>query len=227
MKSSLPFVALLSVLHFNSPVRADIETTLFVDLGVPAGGGTFQLTGQSAYVESQVSSGTSGGHLDGFVSGTDTITFPEFFPPDSIADYISFSYFGRIDTYDDAGGLVDTSIVLALQSGVGEGAFVESFFPVNQYPEAAMVSAFASHDSVEFLNILGEIGDVGEAKGEFTIPSIGRVGTTLDLIAFIGGANGDEGVKVGELSVTKIPEPTALFLFSVTGGLALLRRRAR
>ena len=97
------------------------------------------------------------------------------------------------------------------------------------YSESDLVTAFGTFDSPEFLDILGGpngIESLASAKGQFQIPSLSASGTRLDLIAFIGGPNGDLGVKIGEMGVTVVPEPSsAALLLGAFGMSAILRRR--
>ena len=53
--------------------------------------------------------------------------------------------------------------------------------------------------------------------GDIAVPPLSRPGTVLDLVAFIGGPDGNLGVKVGTIAVTVVPEPSAL----VTGALGI------
>jgi len=198
----------------------------------------YQLEGQSAYLQSRTNSGTSGGQLDGITSNSGFgIYYAEIFPEANITDYLTFGYFGIIDTHefieigraDFLDQIVDTSMIMALQPGVGIGAKVEDF-NTNGYDEATLVAALTgSFDSTEFLDLLDDWGSFPSRQGAIGLPQVPVAGETLDLIAFIGGANGDEGVKVGELNTTitrrDIPTPGATALLGLAGIAALRRRR--
>lgn len=193
--------------------------TLHVELDGHASG-AYQLTGQSAMYANMTSGSTSGGQLDGLTSGSAMIGYTEVFPPPSLADYLTFGYFGRIITLDDAGASLDTSMIVALQPGAGIGQTIDGLLGVDD--EATLVAALAGFDSPEFFNLLSAASGSAISNGVIGVPPIGRSGETLDLIAFIGGAHGDEGVKVGEFSFTVVPAPSsALGLLSI----AALRRR--
>jgi len=196
----------------------------------------YELEGQNAYVQQRTNGGTSGGQLLGITSNAGFASgYSEIFPEDNLTDYLTFGYFGVIDTHewieiglraDFLDTVVDTSIVMALQPGVGQGQKVEDFNTPG-YDEATLVAAFTgSFDSQEFLDVLNSYGDQGEHFGTIGLPQLGVVGDTLDLIAFIGGPNGDEGVKVGELNtqVERVPSPGATALFGLAG-LTVIRRR--
>ena len=223
MRSKLT-VALFALL-FSTMASADL-VTIDAGLGQPGGVDSFyQLVGQSAFVQYRTSSSTSGGQLDYTSTPGTTIAFLEFFPPPSLADYLSFAYFGLIESYDDNGDLFDTSLVMAFQPGVADGLPITDFFPM--YTEAELVAALSSSfDSNEFFYLLDNIGTLGETTGAIGVPPLARVGDTLDLIAFTGGLDGDRGVSVGTLEVNVVPEPGTLALIGFPlVGLALRRRR--
>jgi hypothetical protein len=188
--------------------------------------GTYRLNGQSAFIQTRTGSGTSGGQLDGVVTGGTSIGFFELFPPPSLADYLGFAYFGIIETLDDSANVIDTSLVVAFDSGVGTGATIDPTFP---YDEATLVAAMTGPpDSAEFLDMLDLVPANATTLGDVAVPPIGRPGSVQDLVAFIGGPNGDIGVKVGQLSVTVVPEPSALALAAagmVAVGIVARRRR--
>jgi len=224
MKSTLPL--LLAAACFSPlALQAQNDVTIDVSLDAPLDG-SYQLTGQSAFMQFYTGGMSTGGQLDGISSGASQINFTEVFSPPPLEEYAAYSYFGRINTYDAGNSLTDTSFVIALQSGTGVGLKVEDLFV---YTESQLVTAFDTFDSPEFLDILAGgngIDSVATAKGSFKIPPLNLAGSTLDLIAFIGGPGGDAGVKVGEMSVAVIPEPGIPGLFGALGLVALLRRRA-
>lgn len=198
-----PLITTLAVAAI--PAAAD-EVTLHVNLDDHPSG-TYQLTGQSAMFATMTGSVTTGGQLDGIVSGAADIGYTEVFPPPTLADYLTFGYFGRILTLDGLGGVTDTSMVVAMQPGTGVGLTIDAIFGGDD--EATLVAALASNDSPEFFDFLDAALANGAAQGAIAVPPIGRPGDTLDLIAFIGGPNGDQGVKVGDFTFTVVPAPAA------------------
>ena len=211
------------------------NVTIFGDVYAPASGDFFQLAGQSAYVQQRTNGGTSGGQLDGITTGGFSIGYVEVFPEAILTDYLTFGYFGVVNTFavngdpeEPLAGIVDTSIVMALQPGVGEGQTVQNFNTPG-YDEATLVAALTgSFDSPEFFAVLGSYGDQSEHFGTIGLPQESIVGDTLDLIAFIGGPNGDEGVKIGEINTSierEVPSPGATALLGLAGIAAFRRRR--
>lgn len=215
----------------------DVYIEGFVDFPA-AFEGYYDLVGQSAYIQQRTNSGTSGGQLDlvqstvGFV-----VSYTEIFPEAVLTDYLTFGYFGVVDTHelveiglraDFVDQIIDTSIVMALQPGVGEGQTVENFNTPG-YDEATLVAALAGgFDSPEFFAVLDSYGDQSEHFGTIGLPQAAVVGDTLDLIAFIGGPNGDEGVKIGEVSTRierVVPSPGATAILGLAGIAAIRRRR--
>jgi hypothetical protein len=213
----------LCLMFCTSTAMAD-TITIDVQLDSP-GDNQYQLTGQSAFIQTRTSSGTSGGQLNGLISGTTSFSFEELFPPPSLADYLGFAYFGILQTLD-GGDVVNTSLVVAFDPGSGVGSLIGDTFP---YDEATLVAAFTGgDDSLEFLDMLDLVPANTSTLGDIAVPSLGRPGTLLDLVAFIGGNDGDVGVKIGTLGVSvAVPEPSTLGLLLV-GGASLLavRRRA-
>lgn len=209
----------------------------------------YQLAGQSAFIQSRATSGTSGGQLDG-ATGLGEILFVEAFPEPLLTDYLTYSYIGILnlmgtDTNNDP-VLINQSIVIgynpnALTSGLG--VRVEDLFP---YTEADLVSAFVTQvDSPQFLDMaFTRVGGQPDTSAEtklltqtidltlpFQTPPVDvELGQELTLVAFVGGLDGDLGVDIGRLEfginrqTTIIPEP-ASFALLVLGGLALLRSR--
>jgi hypothetical protein len=220
-----------------APALASFQdnVTIFGELYAPDAAEFFELAGQSAYLQQRTSSSTTGGQLDGLSTGGFAIGYAEVFPEANLTDYLTFGYFGVVNTYASNGdeeepliGIVDTSIVFAMQPGVGEGQTVDQF-TINNYDEATLVAAFTgSFDSPEFLDVLGTHGNFSELFGTIGLPQESIVGDTLDLIAFIGGPNGDEGVKIGELNTSIeriVPAPGAAALFTLAGLVGISRRR--
>lgn len=220
IRSAASIIVAASIAAIATGASADV-VTLQVELDGHASG-TYQLIGQSAMFASMTGGGTSGGQLDNVVSGSTTIGYTEVFPPPTLADYLTFGYFGRILTLDGAGDTLDTSMIVALQPGVGVGQTIDGLLGVDD--EATLVAALAGFDTPEFFNLLSAASGSAISNGVIGVPPIGRPGETLDLIAFVGGVHGDEGVKVGEFSFTVVPAPgTAIALLSV---FAFRRRRA-
>lgn len=213
--------AILSLAGF---VLAD-QVTINVTLDTP-GLNSYELTGQSAFIQYRSFDSTSGGQLDGASSPGASISFTEFFPPPSLSDYLTFAYFGRVHTLDQTLAITDTSFILAMPASVmTPGMKVEDIFP--SYNEATLVSALGTNDSAEFLDLLSnQVPNTLYLHGTFDIPALNLVGDELELVAFIGGVNGDEGVSIGKMTVTVIPEPASLILLA-GGSLLMISRRRR
>lgn len=191
--------------------------TIDVQLDSPDNG-SYRLSGQSAFIQTQTGASTSGGQLDGVQSPGTSISFEEVFPPPTLADYVGFAYFGILQTLDEFDEVIDTSLVVAFNAGSGVGTLISDTFP---YDEATLVAAFTSiDDSPEFLDMLGLVPANASTLGDTAVPPVGRPGTFLDLVAFIGGDDGDVGVKIGTLGVTVVPEPSTLALLGI--GLAIV-----
>lgn len=215
----------LCLLLLAGLARAD-EVTIDVSLDSPADG-SYQLVGQSAFVQTRTGGSTSGGQLDGLTSGGTSISFTEVFPPPALADYLGFAYFGIFQTLSIFDEVIDTSLVVAFLPGSGVGQTIDNYFP---YTEDELVAAFTgSFDSPEFLDMLSLVPDNSATLGDITVPPIGRSGSLLDLVAFIGGPDGNIGVKVGTLAVTVVPEPSSVLLATIAGVSAffVLRRTRR
>jgi hypothetical protein len=205
---------------------------------------SYQLAGQSAYIQTRTSSSTSGGQLDGAV-GLGTIDYTEVFPPTLLTDYLTYSYIGVADLHGtDINGdpvVLDRSIVIAFQPLVAEGLRIDQLFPV-AYSEATLVSQFTTqNDSPGFLDMaFNQVGGEANTSGNLSVlytdchntfvcdgPTQIQFGDTLDLIAFIGGVNGDEGVVIGRidsggtraLNVGPVPEPETWAMLLVGVGL--------
>ena len=210
------------------------SVSITVNLDEPQGSKLF-LSGQSAFLTTTIGSASSGGQLDGVQSGTTGLGYIEAFPPASISDYRDFGYFGRVDRFDfvvdnDTGDeielLADNSVIIAVQSGVGVGQTLEEVTGVS-FNEGALLLAMTQFDQPEFFSVMNAIFGQSQLRGVIGVPEVSRMGTTLDLLAFVDGPNGDLGRVVGSLSVeaASIPEPSALGLVClVTAGL---RRRRR
>ena len=74
------------------------------------------------------------------------------------------------------------------------------------------VVSWSRNSLLEFLDMLDLAPANGSTLGDIAVTPIGRPGTLLDLVAFIGGDDGDVGVKIGTLGVTVVPEPSSLSL---------------
>lgn len=205
-----------------SSAAADV-VTLSVTLDSP-GGGSYRLAGQSAFVVVLTNGSTSGGQLDGVESPGGTIVYSEVFPPPLINDYLTFGYFGLIETLDAGGDVIDTSLVMALDPGVGIGQTIGDLF--SGLDEEALVAALQTFDSPEFLSLLDTLPGAAFAQGDVALPTIGRPGETLTLVAFRDGAGGHLGVGVGTLSDSTVPTPGGACVLIVASA-ALGRRRRR
>lgn len=213
----------LAWLTLGNSAWADL-VTIDVSLDAPADG-IYRLAGQSAFLQTRTDSGTSGGQLDGLTSGASSITFEEAFPPATLADYLGFAYFGIFQTLDIFDEVVDTSLIVAFVPGSGVGQTIGDTFP---YTEDELVTAFTtSFDSPEFLDMLSAVPGNAATLGDIAVPPIGRPGTVLDLVAFIGGPDGDIGVKVGTLGVTVVPEPSSIVLALTAGSLLFVAGKRR
>jgi hypothetical protein len=201
-------------------VAAADEVTLPVTLDSPSTG-SYRLRGQSAFLVQQTGGGTSGGQLDGVESPGATISFTEVFPPPTLNDYLTFSYFGLIETLDDQGEVSDLSLVVALQPGVGIGQSVGDLFA--GMDEATLVTAMQGFDTPEFFALMDAVNGAAFARGVIEIPPLGRAGETLHLVAFTGGPDGNLGVAVGSLRDITVPAPGGALLG--LAGLVVLRRR--
>lgn len=209
-------------LAMATTVASADTVTISVDLGSHETG-YYRLVGQSAFIQTRTDSSTSGGQLDFLESGDSQFSFDEVFPPDSLADYLGFAYFGIVETVVAATDtVVDTSLVIAYLPGFGVGELVSDTFP---YDASTLVTAFTTEfDSAEFLDMLGLVPANATTLGDIAVPPLGRPGTTMDLIAFFDGG---AGVKIGTLYVS-VPEPSTLALLATAGvGLLVLRRRTR
>lgn len=186
--------------------------------------GRYRLAGQSAFIQTRTGSSTSGGQLDGLESGTSQFSYLELFPAVSLSDYLDFAYFGVIETLDEFDQVIDTSLVVAYQPGSGVGELVQNRFSLT---ESTLVTALTtSFDSPEFEAFFNEVLNESATRGVIAIPPIGRPGDVLDLVAFIGADS--EGVKVGTLGVTVVPEPgTFGLLLAACGALLVVARRRK
>ncbi len=257
-----PALLAFSLLHTVPAAAIDYDSAaIFHDIGDPLdangdpllydGNPTYyQLAGQSAYIQTRASGGTSGGQLDG-ATGFGQIDFTEVFPPALLTDYQTYSYIGVVDLQgSDSNGdpvVLDRSIVIAFQSGVAEGLRIDQLFPV-AYTEATLVTQFTTlADSTEFLDLaFNQVGGQTNTSGNLSVlytdchntfvcdgPTQIQFGDTLDLVAFIGGTNGDEGVVIGridsgltrQLNVGPVPEPETYAM--MLAGLGLVGWRIR
>ncbi len=206
----------------SNAVGGSINFTVDVELNAPDGF-VYTLLGQSAFITTRPFSFTTSNLLDNITSPGAGIGFGDVFPEPSLHDYHSFGYFGILETRMITGELVDTSLIVAFAPGMGVGSQIQQTLPAHD--EATLVNAFTTQfDSSEFFDTLFAV--VGEATllGDIAAPPIGRPGETMDLIAFIGGDLGVEGVDVGDLTVAVIPAPGFAAVLGL-GVLASLRRR--
>lgn len=204
----------------------------FYDCGIETAPGEveyYRFIGQSAYFSQRTSSFTTGGQLDGIDCRNDEfaqfdIAFFEVFPEASLTDYLTFGYFGVVETvtafdtdFDgnvDFEEVTDQSFVMATRGQIGVDAKVEDFLP--GYDEETLVTALTTtFDSPEFFDALSQISGHPDLAGDVYLWQVNagiannvRVGEQMSLIAFQGGENGDEGYLLGYLTtaITNIPE---------------------
>jgi len=199
------------------------DVTLTFTLDSPGDGGYYKLTGQNAYIQHRTSSGTGGNQGLGVTTPGTVLNYQEVFPEASLADYLTFFYFGTIETYDINDQIVDTSLVIGFLAGEGVGTTVPALFP--DFTEAQLVAALTgSEDSAEYVAFREDVENSSLTGAAITtIP--GNAGETLYLVAYLTPAGGnDEGAVIGSLTTVITPEPASLALVAV-GGLAMLRRR--
>ena len=142
--------------------------------------------------------------------------------------------------------VIDRGLVIAFQPGVAIGLRIDDLF--SGYTESVLVNAFTtSFDSPEFLDMaFTRVGGQANTSGAIAVsttdchftfvcdpPTQVQLSQVLDLVAFVGGVNGDEGVVIGtlEFGVTRlynvVPEPgTAVLMGAGLGRLSIGRRRA-
>jgi hypothetical protein len=224
------FVAPLAVV---AAIAGSASAQLDVTINVSFTPERSSLRGQSNFFQTRTDGGTSGGQLDGVSFPGASIQFTEIFPPPSIADFLQFGYFGLMETRDEAGAVIDTSLVVALRQqpldrgftpGVGQS--IQDIFAALVYNEAQLVDAMSNEfDTDEFFALGNEVGGSAIGRGDIGIPSIARPGETLNLIAFIGGDDGVLGVDVGDIGVIVTPTPGATALLGLSGAAMLRRRR--
>lgn len=229
--ASLAVVSLLTAA--GAAAQGDLVQILGgFDCGVEVEPGQFeyyQLRGQSVYFSNRTAGLTTGGQLDGIDCRNDplaqfNLAFYEFFPEVSLTDYLTYGYFGIVDTvtgfdtdgdgFEDFEQVTDTSFVMAIVDNVGEGAKVEDFFPT--LDEATLVGALTtSYDSPEFFEALFAAvehpdltGDIGLWQVNAGVASPIRPAQQLTLVAFKDGPNGDEGRSIGYITtaISRIPD---------------------
>lgn len=209
--------------------------------------GFYRLRGQSVYFSQRTNSGTTGGQLDGFDSRDSAqavaeIQFGEAFPEANLTDYLTFGYFGVIDTFefvdDGFGGfeevLVDSSIIIAVNGLLNEDAVrVEDLLGID---EASLLAALTgSFDSEEFFDALDAATQNPQTRGQIALIQSDTVTTTfvrggesLSLFAFIDGDSGDLGRSVGFIDTTIlriVPAPASCGVLAFAGLAAARRRR--
>ncbi len=216
------FLLVVSLSLIAAVANAD-TVILDVQLDYPSTG-RYRLAGQSAFLQTRTTSLTSGGQLDGIESGGASWSYDELFPEPSLNDYLNFAYFGIIETLDEFDAVIDSSLIVAYASGSGVDETISDRFA---FSEAQLVGALTtSFDSQEFFDFFDAVLSESVVQGEIAVPSFFRPGSVLDLVAFIGGAEGDVGVKVGTLGVTVVPEPgTFGMLLAACAALFVIRRR--
>jgi hypothetical protein len=223
---------LVSLLAASGAAAQDdlVQITGGFDCGpVDEPGMFYQLRGQSVYFSNRTAGLTTGGQLDGIDCRNDplaqfNISFFEVFPEVNLTDYLTFGYFGIVDTIvatdTDEDGLadteeiVDTSFVMAVEDNLGEGVKVEDYFP--SLDEATLVTALTTtFDSPEFFDALFTAighpdltGDIQIRQVNGSIANVIRPGQQLSLVAFTGGEFGDEGQAIGYIvtDIARIPE---------------------
>lgn len=247
--------AAVMALGLSSSAFAAFTDIVVIDVSIdPASNGYRRLIGQSAFLSQRTNSGTTGGQLDNVTSfDSETspyqIAFAEVFPQANLEEYLTFGYFGVVQTYefvdDGFGGqveeLVDTSIVVAGRfADFGVDSIFADFF--SQFTEAELLAALTGgFDTPEFFSALDTVandprmaGDIALVEANFDPDFGGYIGTTvrggspLALYAFTGGDAGDGAVEIGflESGVTRqfVPTPGAAGLLAL-GGLVAGRRR--
>lgn len=220
MKSAL-LCSALGMAALAAPARADVVT---IDVSLPGpAAGSYRLIGQSAFVLTTLGGASSGGQLEGLESPGGSISYTEIFPPATFSDYQSFGFFGRIETLDDTGDVIDTSLIVGLRDGAGLGATIDSV--LGGPDEATLVAALGTFDSPEFLDLLGTVSSDPLSLGLVELPPIGRGGETLTLVAFTAGPDGDLGAAVGTLTTSIVPGPSAAGLGIAVLGLSARRKR--
>lgn len=202
------------------------------------------LRGQSAYLSFRTANATSGGQLDGWDSNTGfgEITFTEVFPESNLTDYLTFGYFGVVETYtleeDDDGNLFevlsDQSVIVGAFGSFAVGASIQDVIP--GLDEATLLNALLnSFDSPEFFQALDAVGSdpglqatIGLVDSTSGTPQEIRGGENLRLISFSGGIAGEEGIDVGYLytTVSRVPAPGAITVLTLAGLAASRRRRS-
>lgn len=203
----------------------------FYDCGIEVAPGEveyYRFTGQSAYFSLRTSSLTTGGQLDGTDCRDDDFAqfefaFFEIFPEAALSDYQTFGYIGIVETvtafdtdgdgFSDFEDVTDRSFVMSIRDQVGVGTRVEDYFP--NLDEATLVTALTtSFDSPEFFDALFQATKHPDLSGDIYLwqSNAGsatnvREGQQMTLIAFTGGANGDEGYDLGYLTtaITNFP----------------------
>ena len=217
--------------HFFQITVSLDEAIILNQLGLNSNDHSSELVGQSAFITRRASGGASGDPLFSVTPPGDFIEYEEIFPEASLEDYLTFGYFGVLQTRD--------------QFTFGRVDFISTFLP-GTYDENTTVSFFFGiDDTIDLAQIFNETPDSADSPefaamsvfffnssdtvmGDIALPTldIPRLGQTLDIVAFFGV--GGTAIKIGELSVAVVPEPSTLALVGIFAvGLAMRRNRSR
>lgn len=229
-----------------STAQAAVDiATIGVSLDVPFVNGPFQgtpiyrLVGQSVFFSQRTNSGTTGGQLDGVTTldsqnAVHQITFGEVFPETNLTDYLTFGYFGVVETVDivdDTETVVDRSIVVAANS-LAAGTTLQDVFP-GLTEDVLLTALTTSFDSPEFFQALGIATNSANLKGTTGLLEIGigevRTGSSMSLYGFFTSeaVNGDFAVDIGFIdhSIYRVPTPASAGALALAGLAGLRRRR--
>ncbi len=212
-------------------IEVSLDSSIyFSELNLPVGS-YIQLEGQSAFLTYRTSSSTSGGPLNNVSEPGTVIQYEEGFPEPAITDYQTFGYFGIVGSYDEENNLLNRSFVATFLPGSYDSTLTTTFFTNFDFEysedDGVLADAFGTFDSPEFLNLLDNFASYTGVLGDIALPTVPEAGQTMDLVAFIGGVDGYEARKIGEVAVSVIPEPSTLALLGVFGAVLATRRKRR